>query len=83
MERRHRSVGEVAYERIVEHVHVEVQNVELIGHPSDLVEHKDVMGSGVLDARIKPQRDFAAGLQASRGARIPASEQSDVVALPH
>ena len=64
MERRHRSVDEVANERIVEDIDMEVQNVELIGHPSDLVEHDDVIGNGVLDARIKPQRDFAAGLQA-------------------
>jgi hypothetical protein len=82
MQRSHGSVGEVANDRVVEDVDMEVQDVELIGHLSHLVEHDDVVGNGVLDARIKPQSELAAGLQAGGRPRISAGEQGHVMPLP-
>jgi hypothetical protein len=67
----------------MEDVDMEMQDVEPVGHPSDLVEHDDVVGNRVLDARIKSQGDLAAGLQARGSLRVSAGKEGHIVSPPH
>ena len=41
------------------------------------------MGDRILDARIKPQRDFARGLEPRGSARIAAREKGHLMPPPH
>jgi hypothetical protein len=42
-----------------------------------------VLRDRILDARVKPQSDFAAGLKPRGRAGVAAGEQSDLMPLPH
>ena len=66
---------------MVEDVDVKVQDVELVGQGPNPVEHDHVIRNMILDRRIQSQRDFAAGLQVSGGARVPAGEQRYIMPL--
>ena len=59
MQRRDRPVDEAMQKGIVQHVDMEMQHVEFGRERPHLFEHHDVMWDRVLDARLKPQRDFA------------------------
>jgi hypothetical protein len=79
---RDRSGREVDSQWIVQNVHVEVKNVELLGHPADFVEHDEMIRNGVSHVGIKTKGAFTADLKSSGGDRVAAGEKSHVVALP-
>ena len=68
MQRGHRLVRKRAEQRQVQVLDVEMQQVELARARPDALEHQQVMGQGILHARIQPQRMRGAGDQAGRGA---------------
>ena len=63
MQRRNRPVDEAVQEGIVQHVDMEMQHVELGRERPHLFEHYDMMRDRILDAWVKPQRDFARWLE--------------------
>lgn len=66
MRRRHGPLGDVADERVVQDVDLEVQDVELVGSLANLVEPHDVIGRMILDrgvhlSAMSEQQTSAAG----------------------
>jgi hypothetical protein len=82
MHGRNRSSREVDSQRIVQNVNVKVQDVKLLGHPADFVEHDEMIRNGVCNVGIKPKGALAAGFKSSGGDRVGAGEESHVVTLP-
>ena len=66
----------------MERVNVKVQDVELRGHPADLVEHDEMVGNRISYGGIKTKGLFTADLKSSGGDRVAAGEESHVVTLP-
>jgi hypothetical protein len=64
---RDRASREASSQRVVQNVHVKVQDIELLGHPADLVEHDEMIGNRIVHARIETQRLFAADFKSSTG----------------
>ena len=69
-------------QRIVENVNVKMQDVELLRHPTDLVEHDEMVGNRITYVGVKTKGLFTADLKSSGGDRVAAGEESHVVALP-
>ena len=82
MQRGHGAIDEVADERKMQDVDVKMQNVELVRDRAHLIEHHDMVGDRILDARIQTQGGLAERLEPGRRAGVAAGEQSHVVALP-
>ncbi len=80
---RHGLVHEAAQERIVQHVDMKVQDVELRRERSHFLEHHDMRRDRVPDLWIEPERDFATWVELCGGAGIAACEQGDVMPLRH
>ncbi len=73
--------GRVLEEGELDHVGVEVDDVELIGPPADLVQHGHVRGEVGLQRRgVQPDGLVADGGQFGLGAGVGAGEQGDIVA---
>src|ERR1700733_1204448 len=79
---RNRSSRETHSQRIVENVNVKMQDVELLRHPTDLVEHDEMVRNRISYVGVKTKCLFTADLKSSRGDRVAAGEESHVVALP-
>ena len=77
-----RSGREADSQWIMERVNVKVQDVELRGHPADLVEHDEMVRDRTSYGGIKTKGLFTAGLKSSGCDRVAAGEESDVVTLP-
>ena len=52
VQRRNRPFSEIADDRVVQNVEMEMQNVEFVGDRAHFVEHDDVVRNGIPDARI-------------------------------
>ena len=76
---RDRARREVAEERQVQEVDMEVNDVELVGPLADPVEHRQMGGEVRFEIRVQPKRALAAGHPGRPGARLGAREQGDVV----
>ena len=70
-------------QRKLELVDMEVQNVEILGALADAIEHQHVVGNGIPDARVEPQRLRHAGHEIGRRDRIAAREQCNLMAERH
>ena len=83
VQRRDRPVDEAVQERIVQHVDMKMQHVELGGESAYLIEHYEVLRDRIFDARVEPEGDFAGGLEPRGRAGVAAREQSDLMPPPH
>ena len=70
-------------QRKLELVDMEVQYVEFVGALADAIEHQHVIGNGIANAGVEPQRLGHAGNEIGRRDRIAAREQRDVMAERH
>lgn len=66
----------------MQHIDMEVQDVELLRAAADVLEHDDVVRKEVGHVRIEPEGDFAAGHQLGGGERVAARKERDVMAEP-
>ena len=82
MHGRNRSGRGVDSQRIVQNVHVKVQDVKLLGHPADFVEHDEMIRNGVCNVGIKTKGALTAAFKSSGGDLVAAGEESHVVTLP-
>ena len=78
---RNRSSCETHSQRIVENVNVKMQDVKLLRHPTDLVEHDEMVRNRISYVGVKTKCLFTADLKSSGGDRVAAGEESHVVAL--
>jgi hypothetical protein len=83
VQRGERAVGERMEQREMKEVDMEMQNVEFLDSLAHLVEHEHVVGDGVLDGRIEPQRGHGAAGELGGGDGIAAGEQRHVVPELH
>jgi hypothetical protein len=60
----------------MELVDMEVHNVEMLGGVADPVQHQQVIGDGIVDVRVEPQRRGNTTDQLRTGYRIAAGERS-------
>ena len=74
-------LGEVTDQRIVQVIDMEMQHVELVGPPPNIVEHDDMVREWVPDRRIEPQRHVRAPHQLRSGTRISAGKQRHIVSF--
>src|SRR6185436_5282065 len=61
VKRRQSPTAKGSEQRKLEKVDVEVNDIEFIGAPSNLIQHHYVVWQMIQDGRIEPQRLFAAG----------------------
>ena len=66
VQRCHALMGEVLEQRILQQIDMEMDHVELIGPPADVVEHHEVAGDVIADAG-EPQALRDAGNKLGRG----------------
>jgi hypothetical protein len=66
----------------VQNVHVEVEDVELLGHAADFVQHDEMIRNGVPHVGIETKSPFAADLKSSGGDRVAAGKKGYIMALP-
>jgi hypothetical protein len=67
--------------RKMELVDVEMHDIEFRGHPANFVEHQHVVGDDIDNGRVHPQWLRATGHELCRCDRLPAREQSHIMAL--
>ena len=65
MHRRDGSAGEVQSQGVMENINVKMQDVELLGHGADFVEHDEMVGNGIRYGRVESESLFAADLKSS------------------
>jgi len=63
VQRRDRLVEKAVQERIVQHVDMKVQNVELRSQRPHFLEHNDVRRKRIFDARVETQGHFTTRLE--------------------
>ena len=66
-------VREIADQRIVQDVEVEVENVEGVGQRAHAIEHHDMGRNRILDARVQAQCGLAEWNEPGRGEGVAAS----------
>ena len=66
----------------MQNVNVKVQDVKLLGHPADFVEHDEMIRNRVGNVGIQTKGAPTAGFKSSGGDRVAAGEESHVVTLP-
>src|SRR5262245_28052079 len=79
MQRCYGSALQASDQRKMQVIDMEVQYVELIRDPHELVQHDHVVGNGVVSFGLEPQRRPAARYEVCVRHGIAAGEQGDVV----
>ena len=59
VKRRHRAVDELPDQRIVQHIHMKVEDVKIVSQLAHGIEHHDVVGQRILHLWIEPKGDLA------------------------
>src|SRR5215213_10804037 len=76
----HALMRQILEQRVLQEIEMEMDHVELIGPPSDRVEHNEVAGDVIADTgEPEALRDTRDKLR--RGLRITAGEERDLVPL--
>ena len=83
MQRRHIGHRELADQRELKQIDVEVENVEFAGSLPHLFQHHHVIGDRIPGVWIQAQRLFGAFYEFRVGYRIAACEQRHLVPLPN
>jgi hypothetical protein len=83
MKGRQNPIRVATHQGIVQMVYMEMQDVEFVGAPCDLIQHHDVVGRHVSHRGIETQGHLRAGHQLGRCHRIAAREKRDLVPLVH